>query len=158
MASNTACLDTNILIYAVQLPNYSSEPELVHRAHSLFQDLTKKKITIVVPSMVMAEFTYGLTGQALVAASNALSTIRILPFDYAAVQQYQIINAIVPLAAPTRSIRIGLNMDRMIIATALANNVDCFYTHDGDCMSVATQCRLNALDLPNLPPEQMILL
>ena len=155
MASNIACLDTNVLIYATQPPGTS---ELTDRAHQLFQDLTQIKMIIAIPSIVVAEFTYGMTGATLVAASNALSSIRVLPFDYAAVQRYQTVNSILPPLTANGSKRRGLKFDRMIIATALAVNADCFYTNDDDCLGAANKCRLKSFGLPPLSSLQIPLI
>lgn len=134
-----ACIDTNILIWAVQGAAHSSQTEMVPRSRALIAALQKEKARVIIPSVALGEFLIGLPPNELPRYEVLVrQKFPIIPYDIAAsivfarlwrakADQNIIAQVKAENAPPTR---VHLRADFMIIATAIAAGATCIYGHE----------------------------
>lgn len=134
-------IDTNILVWGVRLQPCPNRPNLVEQCRLLVQDHKDRKVTIMVPSVVLAEY---LTGQSDEAQKESCEIIGkhffIAPFDTrAAAIAAEIFDKATfdSVREESETPRQCLKADYQIIATAIAHNATAIYADDGHFKSLA---------------------
>jgi predicted nucleic acid-binding protein len=147
-------IDTQILLWAIK----QSEPgreDLIARSVARFNDLKGRGITIMIPSIVVAEY---LPAYPVEDHPAQLAILRknffIAPFDAAAAVVAAGIQCKRLLAETHDATSMGkhcLKADVKIIATAIAHGATMIYSHDKHFNSFG-RGRILVSDVPDLPP------
>lgn len=147
-------VDTNLLIWGVRGAVDSSGRNLTERSQALFSDLRARKITVMVPSVVLAEY---LRGQGSDKQSRAREVFGrnyfIAPFDArAAMIAAELWDASNPHAIKEEHEVEGPSMraDYKIVATAIAHGATRIYANDGQFKAIAGG-KILVDDVPLLP-------
>ncbi len=131
------CIDNHILVWGIRKTATPGQEGMIERATQLLEELDEKRIRVIVPAPVVAEF---LTGTAESEHARVLQTFQekfiLAPFDALA--------ALVTARARRKNLQSGLEktireelssvarpqgaVDHMILGIALANKVDLLYT------------------------------
>ena len=152
------CLDTHILIWGIKEEATPDRVEMIPRAKYFFSELTKAKTKALVPSVVIGEFLLKIPASAHVTVLNLMrETFITAPYDLQAAARFAALwqersegNFIKRLQDELGATRAELRADCMIVATALAQNASCIYSHDRKLKTFAG----DAIPVVELPREQ----
>jgi predicted nucleic acid-binding protein len=151
------CFDTHMIIWGIQgLNGTPGQEERIKKAEYLISLCEKDDVTIMVPSIVLAEVLCALDTR-LHAEVAKLMNYRFMvpPFDgQAALQFAKIWQNKKPIPDISRQ---EMKADYMIIATALARKAECIYSEDKKLKNFA-QDYIEVKPLPALPDTQIELL
>lgn len=150
-------LDTMVLIYALQeyepKAKHPSPPhvELQKRAKILLHDLDAAKASVVVPTLVIAEFLTGIEpakhDQVLAAFQDRFKHLPV--FDIKASRKAaELWLSHREIPKKDQIPRRQLKLDTMVIASAWSAGARFFYSHDPKCRKLAVSAGLDARDLP----------
>jgi len=153
------CLDTQVLIWGVQERARTGQEEMIPRAKYLFSELTRTQTKILIPSIVVGEFLLGIPldihGKTL--SNLGESGFITPPYDLQAAARFAALwkarekkGLIEKIKEEYEARRTQLRADCMIIATALAQNSSCIYSHDRRLRAFAG----DAIHVYDLPTEQ----
>ena len=140
------------LLSGVSYPD--REREMSGRANILIQSLDIEGATIVVPTVVVAEYLTGIEPEHHDATMNTFrESFETPPFDLkAAMISAKLWRAHRGLTASDQLARNVLKSDVLIIATAKAFGVTHYYSDDKGSRRLAEQAGLVAYDLPERSP------
>ncbi len=153
----TVATDTMTLIWGIKKPgNKPGNPrqtnlaEMQCRAHILFDILARKKETIVIPSVSVAEFLVGVAPADHASFLAELQKQFYCPaFDLPASELAACVwlehRKLDPAEQISRSV---LKSDVMIIATAKMSGAHAFYSNDPKCRKLANLAKMVGEDLP----------
>jgi predicted nucleic acid-binding protein len=152
------CLDTHILIWGMQEHASPGQEDLIQRAKYLFSELTQAKTKALVPSVVIGEFLLGIPVTTHPTVLNIMrQTFITAPYDLQAAARFAALwhereasNLIKTLRDERQATRAELRADCMIVATALAQQAACIYSHDRTLATFAG----DAIPVLELPHEQ----
>lgn len=146
------CIDTNILSWFLRTCRDQDENKM-DRAQALIETLSKDKVVVALPSIVLAEALCFVPDDALQNATNILRTqFPIFQFDELSAHCYRAIfhqTRNVETDAP----RWSKAADVKIISTAMAHGATCLYSEDEGMLKLATGI-IKTAGLPPLPPQQ----
>jgi hypothetical protein len=132
---------------------------MIPRAKYLFSELTRTQTKILIPSIVVGEFLLGipLDMHGKILSNLGESGFITLPYDLQAAARFATLwkereekGLIQKIKEEYEARRTQLRADCMIIATALAQNSSCIYSHDGRLRAFAG----DAIHVYDLPTEQ----
>lgn len=134
------CIDTNVLIWAIQGKAHKSQADMVLRTRALMAHLHKNKTQIVVPAIVFTEFLIGLPEDDQSQSQKIIEdNYEIIPYDtFIALffnRIWRDINKGKNLPEVTRT---ELKADLMLVATALAVKSECIYSTDKPLKKIAS--------------------
>jgi len=119
------CFDTSLLIWGVEKQAHPSQQDMIERTSRYIALLKQDKQSIMVPSIVLAEFLAKCTRRNAVLAAFE-KHFRVFPFDAKAAKIVGELEANRDLIQQVRGVskvpRQCLKSDVMIIATAIAHN------------------------------------
>jgi hypothetical protein len=153
------CLDTQVLIWGVQERAKSGQEEMIQRAKYLFSEFTQAKTKVLIPSIAVGEFLLGIPSNIHGVFLSKLGEggFIIAPYDLQAAARFAALwkereerNIIEKLKMDFEATRTQLRADCMIVATALAQNSSCIYSHDRRLRAFAG----DAIHVYDLPTEQ----
>lgn len=158
------CIDTHILIWGIQRFARSGQEEQKDRAHALLVQLEKEKAIIVVPSIVIGEFLFGLPIEQHPRFQDMISRrFVVVPYDLPAAMQFARIMREkktadeIEVLMGAGATRAALKADAMIIATALSVKASGIYGHDRHmrrlCESFIPFHDIDTLSLQTALPE-----
>lgn len=150
-------IDTNILIWGLRRKAEDGQESNIRKAAYLINSvLSEKNVTVVIPSIVLAEATHGLPLDLRVAFTcRVQETFKIVPFDTMAAQEFSRISKV--FCRGRGKGRQVLKADAMILATALAQQVKVFYSEDDELIAKGNQF-MEVRGLPTPPPTQLMLI
>ena len=126
----------------------------IERASLLFEQLEVDKATVIVPSVVLAEFLVAVPAEQRAQTAAAMGErFRVEPFDLhdavLAAELWSEGKSHRQMGKPNA--RIALRADTLIIATARNHGAQEFFTDDDDCFRLANTV-MTARRLPTVPP------
>lgn len=153
------CLDTNILIWAIKEESTPGQEDLITKSTAFLQHLEDKEKKILLPTVVLTEFLFRLPVESHKTVMNLLSqNYFVAPFDELSALMYakiwndqehkEIEKDLKDSGVSTRTI----TADRMIVATAVAHEAECIYSHDTGLRKCATGF-CDAYDIPTIPQQ-----
>ena len=131
----SVCFDTQILIWGVQRTSKPSQADMIKRTETLLKQLDRNKTRIVVPSIALGEFLLGIPlEQHMATVAIFKKRFMVAPYDAQAaeifVQLWNSYNNQTHQDNEEKPSRTFLRADAMIVATAIARDVDTIYTDD----------------------------
>ena len=133
----TVCLDTQVLIWGIKEEADNGQDEMISRTKALLQNLEEDDKKILIPSIVIGEFLIRTPEAAYQTIINLIQTnYMVAEYDIMAANHFAKIwnakknSAAVESIKESGATRKELIADRMIVATAIANKVECIYSHD----------------------------
>lgn len=156
------CLDTQILIWAIKEEAKSGQEDMVYRSKALIERLDKDDKKILIPSIVIGEFLIHMPPETYQITTNLIERDFIVAqFDVRAASYYakiwrekQDVNLLDDLKESGKT-RQELKADRMIVATALANNAECIYSHDNGVIAFG-QGFIDVHRVPSAPIQKLL--
>jgi predicted nucleic acid-binding protein len=132
------CLDTQVLIWGVQGIASPGQEDMIDRAKLLLQQLAKENAKIAIPSVVLGEFLIKIPEDNREAMIQLLSRgFQVVPYDTPAALRFAQIWDTHSIASVKKEVSKGatpsrheLKADILILATAIARNVECIYSAD----------------------------
>lgn len=146
----SACaLDTNILIWSRKTPSTKHEKEISRCVKLLFHQIAEEKISVVIPTLVLAEYLAGSPqhkhGKLIEIFDSKFTCV---PFDVkGAAIAATLWKSNQKLKQTDRQSRKLLKADALIIASAKAAGASSFYTLDEKARKLAS----NIMNAPPLP-------
>ena len=130
------CLDTQILIWAMQKCASGERKNCIIIAESLIDDLTKNNDRIIIPSIVYAELLAGIPDERSKEFMDLISSrFYIVPFDALAAYYYAVIFRRNKVANKNglqqiNPGRVNRSADIKVLATAIAHKASVIYSED----------------------------
>lgn len=131
------CLDTQILIWAIKEEAEPGQTEMISKAKALIERLDKGNKKILLPALVIGEFLIRIPIETHQTIINLLERdFMIAHYDVKAASFYARIwrekqdQGLLEELKRSGKTRQELKTDRMIVATALANDAESIYSHD----------------------------
>lgn len=155
------CVDTQILIWAIKEEAESGQEDMIYRSKALFERLDKSDKKLLVPSIVVGEFLIRMPPETYQITSNLIERDFIVAdFDIVAAAHYakiwrakqndkKLMNELSALGKTRQE----LKADRMIVATAIANGVECIYSHDKGVVAFGTDF-VDVREVPQAPNQK----
>lgn len=150
-------IDTHILLWGQYRRDDTNRPDMVDRCDWLLQNLKSRRITIMVPSLVLAEYLVNFSAEEQVAQREVISkNFFIAPFDALAASitaelfDKKLMESIQQGSQLTRQ---AVKSDLKIIATTIAHKAVRFYTDDNHFVSLANG-KIIVSSIPEIPSEQ----
>lgn len=152
------CLDTNMMIWAVQNAREHDGKPMAQRARRYLEFLHSQSKQVVLPAPAVAEYLVGIPelqrrGQLELLEKRFI----VLAFDVATslfaanllsrhgeLKQIQ-----TECGIPRQLIRV----DAMIVAIAARYQVEALISHDKGLRKLASMANVNAIEIPDIPPE-----
>lgn len=139
-----ACLDTHILIWAIQRVARAGQEEMIPRARALLAQLDKDRVPVVVPSVVIGEFLLGLPIDEYPIYQEVITRrFIVVPYDLRAAVHFARVwrekrdVKVIEVLQQAGATRTELRADTMIVATALAVGATVIYGHDTGVKNLA---------------------
>jgi len=155
MNTRVVAIDTMTLVWGVR--KHGAKENLEHAA-LLFSQLERDEATIIVPSVVVAEYLIAVPPDNREQTIAAMKRFQIEPFDVrdAALAAKLWCDGKTKRQMSREGARICLKADILIVATAKNCGAREFYTNDEDCLDMAQLAGMDAKRLPtaDLPPIQ----
>ncbi len=144
---SAVCLDTHIVIWGVQRKAKPQQRGMIERTRLFLQHLSDRRVTVVMPSIVVAELLVGIPVERHEAFYRLVEArFMVPPFDtlsasyFARIWQekrdHPDIKKILEDGETTKNI---LKADCMLVATALAIGASRIYSHDPHIRNFAGQ-------------------
>jgi predicted nucleic acid-binding protein len=156
------CLDTQILIWAIKEEAESGQEDMIYRSKFLIERLDKTNKRLLIPSVVVGEFLIRIPPKLHQTTTNLMQRNFILAeYDvraasfYAKIWQSKRDRMMLDGLKSNGKTRQELKADRMIVATALANNAECIYSHDNGVVAFA-QDYIDVRDVPPAPKQERL--
>jgi len=143
-------IDCMTLIWGVRK---KGPPEKIKHAAILFDQLDNEDATIILPSIVVAEYLTAVPGKDHERTITAMKRFQIEPFDVrdASLAARLWNEGKTKRQMGTQGARIALRADSLIIATAKNRGAQEFFTEDSDCLKMAAKI-MTASRLPTMSP------
>lgn len=163
MKSPPVCIDTQMCIWGIKAqarPGHKDEQEKIARAQQLFTELSKGKITVCLPSIVLAELLVHEVGTPNLEKlrEDLCKRFHILVFNTMCAQRHAEVVAknttkreqeLIRKLDPTLT-KAKLKADYQIVSSMLGNGIKVLYTEDDGLGHVARQAGLTVNGLPGL--------
>lgn len=133
------CIDNHVLIWGIRKQASPTQQEMIERAAQFLESLDEKRVQVIVPMPVVAEFLVGADEKdhatilqtfherfilAPYDALAALATARVRKKNLQSQREAAVRQELAEMPRPQ------IAVDHMIIGIALANRAECIYTHD----------------------------
>jgi len=165
--SQTVCIDTHILIWALRGEATSGQEGKIIQAKQLLKNIEKEKSTVIIPAIAVGEASIGVPVQRREQFINDICQIcRVVPYDKVACSFYASFfgenRQHLQKKDLMEDVHVGYNRraihaDSMILATALAHNASVLYTDDVQLSKIANN-KIQVKGLPAPTPQQGSLL
>lgn len=140
------CLDTNVVIWGLLKKATVGQEAMIRRAEALLQFLQQKKVSVIIPSVVLGESMVKLSederGSFLAKVSDRLF---VAPFDQLSALHFARLFGFAAREASSGERR-KIKADLLIAACAAANRVDVLFSNDDE---------MNKLVIPGLRIERI---
>lgn len=153
-AGQIVCLDNHVLIWGIKRQAIPDQQHMIERTRTFLQKLQDEGVTVVIPTVVLAEFLNHIPTEHHPNIIQQLSKSFVLaPFDAKTASLFSDIwkkkhgNG----AIPTKP-REGLKVDTQIVAVALANQASVIYSEDKDIRNFANGL-IEVRDIPAIPTQ-----
>lgn len=132
------CVDTNVLILGMHDKTERKQQDGVFQAKTFLKDCSEKKIRVIVPSIVVAEFLIGVPEDKQDALTALISTkFVVAPLDTRiSVQVARLWKRNKGIVVASRN---ELKVDCIIVATAVSYRVSCIYSDDEHIPKIAKE-------------------
>jgi len=157
------CIDTQICVWGIKTqakPGQKNEPQMIARAQQLFFDLSKDKISVCIPSIVLAELLVHEVGSPNAEKLRAEITAKfnILVFNTMCAKRHAEMVAMSLSDDEKQKIKnldtamtkAKLRADLQIVSTMLGNGIKVLYTEDPTLTYVGRTAGLTVMGLPGL--------
>ena len=163
MKSPPVCIDTQVCIWGIKAqakPGHKDEPAKIARAQQLFAELSKDKITVCLPSIVLAELLVHEVGKPSLdkLREDLCKRFHVLVFNTMCAQRHAEVVAkntterekeLIRNLDPTLT-KAKLKADYQIVSSMLGNGIKVLYTEDIGLAHIARQAGLTVNGLPGL--------
>jgi predicted nucleic acid-binding protein len=155
------CIDTNVLFYILKFAageegESEHDRETLSSAGLFLDHVQREKLTLMLPSLVLAEYMRGVAPELHTASLRGLidEGFQIAPFDAAAAMHYaRIVQHLKAARAEHPELtRPRLTVDYMVAATAIAHRADCLYTEDRKFIAIMEAYIVCSTMAQGLPP------
>lgn len=148
------CLDTMIMVWGVHQTSKPTQAHEIRKAIALLEQLEREKVNILIPTVALGEFLIKIpTEHHLTTINQFTRRFLLAPYDAQTASVFATIwaNKNPEIAELIEDIpRATLRADCMIVATAVARNADCIYSHDPGLKKFADGY-IEVCELPNNP-------
>jgi len=153
------CVDTQILIWAIKEEATPGQDGMIPRSKALLKYLSESDKKILIPAVVLGEFLIKMPTESHRTVFNLMQReFVVAQYDAKAALHYARIwrarqgDQVFESLKESGKTRQELKADRMIVATAVAHEVECIYSHDRGVMAfgkdfVDVQC------VPEIPVQ-----
>ena len=164
MASDLACIDTQILYWVLVKKPPLSRPDAVDKALNLFRWMHEKKFQVIIPTLVVGEV---LVSVPLAKHSEVLKQFErdwmVVEFDLRAASEFAKLRQRYLSDNSPRELQQMLNgepkrviiADMMILGVAIANKADYLVTDDNPLL--ATACGIQVLGTGSVPYQALLM-
>jgi predicted nucleic acid-binding protein len=139
---NLVCVDSHLLIWGIKSEATLGQEKMIPIAKGFIKHLNDEHTKVMIPSIVVAEFLLKIPPTAFQTITNLIDmNFMVVSFDakaackFAEIWQQRFNEVKHSLTEPKT--RDALKADSMIVATAVANNAQCLYSHDEGVKSFA---------------------
>ena len=163
MKSPPVCIDTQVCVWGIKAqakPGHKDEQAKIARAQQLFVELSKDKITVCLPSIVLAELLVHEVGTPNLERlrEDLCKRFHILVFNTMCAQRHAEVVAKNCSEKELEQIRqldptltkAKLKADFQIVSSMLGNGIKVLYTEDNGLARIARQAGLTVNGLPGL--------
>ncbi len=143
---STVCIDTQILYWSVVKKAAPGAEELMPLAGDFMKWIDANQHNVLIPTIVVGEMLIPIPDQDMPKVLEQFSADwMIVPYDLKAANIFSRLRREIIIKNRIHDIRKlhpdvtkrELSADLMIVATAIANEVDCLYSHNEDMRSIA---------------------
>jgi len=155
------CFDNHVLIWGIKEEATEGQEDHISRTKRFIEKLPEDDI-VLIPSVVLAEFLLPIPSNLHATVINLFNrNFKIAPFDALAASKMSLVWQTnnppdnVKKIIDSQTTRAELRADAMIVATAIAQNADCIYSHDNWIKTFAKGF-IDVKEVPFVPKEMDI--
>jgi predicted nucleic acid-binding protein len=155
------CLDSHILIWGISEYATSGQELMIDKTKRFLKWLDNRKATILVPTVVVAEFLMNVPPEHHATITNLLDrSFVIAPFDTVAAAYFSKIwqtkkdQGIIDEARRDGKTRELIKVDGMLVATAVARKAKIIYSYDNKGVCKFAEGFIEVAEIPDIPEQQ----